>query len=158
MALRITSLRVDYRNTPAGKLWTEEVPYAIFNCTFKVDRDCEDGEMLWQQAKGESEEYHQVLTVESPETYEKFLTEWDLSFDSGYDYGRAWTPYEGAWFYLEKFDTFWHREWIADSPVTRAIISELEFFKEHGKLPANYRHLHESVVMRHLRTLHSYWD
>lgn len=158
MGLHITSLRVDYRNTPSGKFCSEQIPYAIFNCTFRIDRDCEDGEMLWQLAKGESEEYLQVLTIESPETYEKFLSEWDFSFEQGYDYGRAWVHNEGAWCYLEKFDTFWQREWIADSPVTRSIISELQYFRKHGKLPSNYRHLHESVVMRHMRVLHEYWD
>jgi formylglycine-generating enzyme required for sulfatase activity len=49
-------------------------------------------------------------------------------------------------------------EWVADCSVTRAIISDLEHYKNHGMLPTVYRTIDEGIILQHLRTLHSYWD
>lgn len=154
MALTITSLRTDYRVTPAGNLFDQDVPYVIVNCCFRVT----DDDHLWQRTKAECEEYREVLTIESPEHYEEALKNWDLTFKNGYKYGRAWTLNECPYVYIKKFDTFWFREWIADSPVTRTIIAELEHFKEHGRFGSVYRHVEDYIVISHLHALDRYWD
>jgi hypothetical protein len=149
MTLTITSLRVDERK---GKT----VPHLIVNCCFTVEPDANDG-YLWAQAKGDSEEYRQVLTIDDPEKYEASLLTWD--YTTRYPgYGRAWTHQDPVWEYVEKFETFWFREWVADCPVTRAIIADLEHYKTHGMLPTVYRTIDEGIILQHLRTLQSYWD
>jgi hypothetical protein len=160
MGLHITSLRVDYRETEG---WfeggTRSCPYAICNVVFRCDRSQEVHEdFTWQQAKAWSEEYTQKLTIDDPERYEDWLlNHWDLN--KGYDgYGKAWVHGEPPWQYIEKFDVFHFREWIADSTVTRAIIAELQHYKDHGRLPSVYRTVESSIILSHLRTLHEYWD
>jgi len=149
--LQITSLRVnEYRGAKS------DVPYLMVNCTFKVD----PGTSLWQMAKGESEEYVQRLTIDDPEKYEHWI-ETQCGFDQFRypGYGRAWTPQDVTWQYLEKFDVFWFRSWSADSLVTRAIVSELKHYEQHQKLPSVYRSTDEHIVLCHLRTLgETYWD
>ena len=148
MTLTITNLRVDERGT--------EVPFLIVNCCFTVEPESHDG-YLWAQAKGDSEDYRQVLTIDDPEKYEASLLSWD--FKTRYPgYGRAWTHQDPVWQYIEKFNTCWFREWIADCPITRAIIADLEFYKENNKLPTVYRTIDEGIILQHLRTLQRYWD
>jgi hypothetical protein len=149
MTLTITSLRVDERKG-------EVVPFLVINCTFKVIPEAHDG-YLWAQAKGDSEDYRQVLTIDDPEKYEESLLTWDYA--TRYPgYGRAWTHQDPVWEYLEKFDTFHFKEWVADCPVTRAIINDLEHYKTHGMLPTVYRTIDEGIILMHMRTLQSYWD
>jgi hypothetical protein len=160
MALTITSLRVDYRVSGGGYLYGGiEVPYIIVNCCFKIEPD-KDGSWTLDRAKAETEEYRKVLTIDDPKRYENWImspTGWN--FTSKYDgYGRAWTHHDCPWQYLEKFDTFHFREWIADCTVTRAIIAELEFYKENKRLPSVYRTLESEIILSHLRTLQAYWD
>ena len=152
--LEITSLRTDYRVTPQGNMCEQDVPFLVINACFKITHD----ELLWERTKAECEEYRQVLTVESPEHYEKALENWDLTFKNGYDYGRAWTHQESPFVYIEKFDTFWFRQWVADSLPTRAIIQELEFYQDNGRLPSVYRHAEEYIVISHFHALERYWD
>lgn len=154
MTLTITSLRTDYRVTPEGNMWTQDVPYLIVNACLKI----KDDEHLFERTKAETEDYRSVLTIESPESYEKFLTRWNFTFEKGYDYGRAYIHQESPFVYIEKYETFWFRQWIADSTVTRTIVAELEYFKKHGKLPSVYRHAEEYVVMSHFSCLDRYWD
>jgi GTP-binding protein len=124
MTLTITSLRVDERKG-------EVVPFLVVNCCFTVEPDSEDG-FLWAQAKGDSEEYRQLLTIDDPVSYEMFISNWDLNVKSRYPgYGRTWTHQDQIWQYIEKFNVFWFREWISDCPVTRAIIADLT---EHGQV------------------------
>ena len=149
MTLTITNLRVDERKG-------EVVPFLVINCTFKVIPEAHDG-YLWAQAKGDSEDYRQVLTIDDPEKYEESLLTWDYA--TRYPgYGRAWTHQDPVWEYLEKFDTFHFKEWVADCPVTRAIINDLEHYKTHGMLPTVYRTIDEGIILMHMRTLQSYWD
>jgi len=165
MALTITHLSTRFCETE-GWLKTgdsiEGCPYIVVNCTFKCSRDGADDSYnyAWSVAKGESEEFKKVLTLDDPERYQAWLMDekgWNLS--SKYDgYGRAWIHHDQPWYYLEKFDTFWLREWVADCMVTRAIIAELQHFKEHGKLPSVYRAVDECIVLSHLETLQKYWD
>jgi hypothetical protein len=155
MALEITSLRVDERITPGGNLWYADVPYLIVNATFRITED----EHLFERTKAEASEYSSVLTIDDPKRYEEFLLNWDLNINSKYDgYGRAWTSQDPPFYYLEKFQTFWFRQWIADSSVTRAILSEIQHFKEHGKLPSVYRHAEEYIIMSHFHCLDRLWD
>ena len=151
MTLTITSLRVD-------AIQGEVVPFLVVNCCFTVEPDSEDG-FLWAQAKGDSEGYRQLLTIDDPVSYEMFISNWDLNVKSRYPgYGRTWTHQDQIWQYIEKFNVFWFREWISDCPVTRAIIADLTYYKEHGKLPTVYRSVDEGIILKHMRTLHSYWD
>ena len=154
MTLIITSLRVDHRITPEGNMWTQDVPFLMINACFKIEND----KHLFERTKAECEEYRQALSIESPDHYEKWLKDWDLNFESGYDYGRAWIHQDSPFAYIEKFNTFHFREWIADSTITRAIIAELEHYKEHGKLPSIYRHDESYVVISLLHMLDRLWD
>jgi hypothetical protein len=162
MTLTITHLRVDARETEG---WfeggTRPCPYLIVNCVFKCARsDDLHEDFAWSQAKAWSEEYVQRLTIDDPKRYEAWLMSpegWSLS--SKYDgYGREWVHGEPPWKYIPKFDCFHFREWIADCGPTRAIIAELEYYKEHGHLPSVYRTVESSIILSHLRTLHEYWD
>ena len=151
MTLTITNLRVD-------AIQGEVVPFLVINCCFKVEPDAEDG-FLWAQAKGDSEEYRQVLTIDDPEKYEDYILNWNFNVKSRYPgYSRAWTHQDQIWQYIEKFETYHFQEWISDCPVSRAIVADLEYYKEHGKLPTVYRSIDEGIILQHLRTLHSYWD
>jgi hypothetical protein len=158
--LTITNLRVDYRNSEG---WfeggTRPCPYLIVNVVFKCGRsDDLHEDYTWNQAKAWSEEYTQKLTIDNPKRYEDWIcNHWDLT--KGYDgYGKAWTHEDPPWRYIEKFDCFWFREWIADCAPTRAIIAELQHYKEHGTLPSVYRTVEESIILTHLQTLQRYWD
>ena len=160
MSLTITSLRTDYRKT-GGWFYNEprDCPFIIVNCCFRIHDDEDEGNWSSLRAKSEAEEYQQVLTIDDPERYEKWLMGVGWEFKTKYDgYGRAWTHHDCPWHYIEKFDCFHFREWIADCGPTRAIISELEHYKEHGKLPSVYRTLESEIVLSHLRALQSYWD
>jgi hypothetical protein len=158
--LKILNLRVDYRESESPEPWPS-VPYFILNCVFKCERVDDYGEdFAWYQAKGESEEYRKVLTIDDPERYDAWL---DTAFGFGQfkypGYGRAWIHNDPAWRYLEKFDVFWFRTWSADCSVTRAIIAELEYYKKYGKLPSVYRAVDSCIILSHLRTLgETYWD
>lgn len=160
MSLTITSLRTDYRVTEG---WFNgeptDCPYIIVNCCFTIEDDEEEGNWSSLRAKAEAEDYREVLTIDDPERYEKWLMRDGWDFKTKYDgYGRAWTHQDVPWRYIEKFDTFWFREWIADCEPTRAIIAELEHYKEHGKLPSVYRTMESEIILSHLRALQSYWD
>lgn len=158
-SLEILNLRVDYRESESPEPWPN-VKYAIVNCVFKCRRsDNYDTDFAWAQAKAFSEEYRKVLTIDDPKRYEKWIMRDSWNLHSKYDgYGRAWTHEDPTWRYIEKFDVFHFREWVADCSVTRAIIAELEHYRTHGKLPSVYRSTDECIILSHLRTIHSYWD
>lgn len=159
--LEITSFRTDFRSTE-GWFNSEPIdcPYIIANITFRIHDDEDEGNWSSLRAKAETEEYREVLTIDDPERYEKWImspANWDFSLT--YDgYGRAWTHQDCPWQYIEKFDTFWFREWIADCTVTRAILSEIKYYKKHGTLPSVYRTMESEIILSHLRALQSYWD
>ncbi len=161
MSLTITSLRVDARETEGYfDGGTRSCPYLIVNCVFRCSRS-EDlhEDFTWQQAKAWSEDYTEKLTIDDPERYEAWLMRESWNLRSKYDgYGKAWVHGDPPWRYLEKFDCFWFREWVADCGPTRAIIQELQHYKDHGTLPSVYRAVESSIILSHLRTLHEYWD
>jgi len=155
MTLTITSLRVDERVTPEGNLWEQDVPFFAINATFRI----EDDEHLFERTKAECENYHSVLTIDDPERYENWLMDAGWDFKSKYDgYGRATAFNDPVFVYLEKFSTFHFKEYVADSSVSRAIIAELEHYKQHGKLPSVYRHAEEYIIVSHFHCLDRYWD
>jgi hypothetical protein len=157
MALTITNLRVDSRESEGYFIDGKPCPYLILNVVFKVEKD--EDTFIWERAKGMAEEYQKVLTIDNPECYEAFIMDWDLNCKTTYPgYSRAWTHQDPPWRYLPKFDSFWFREWLADCGPTRAIIKELEHYKEHGKLPSVYRSVEEGIILTHLETLQRYWD
>jgi hypothetical protein len=151
--LQITSLRVDERVTPEGNLWLQEVPFLTVNATFRITGD----EGFLERTKADSENYRQTLTIDDPGRLESFLLseDWDSRYDG---YGRAWVHSDPIFVYLEKFNTFWFRQFVADSTVTRAILSEIRHFKEHGSLPSVYRHVEEYIIASHFSCLDRYWD
>ena len=153
--LQITSLRVDRRVTPQGNVWTQDVPFAIVNLCFKII----DDEHFLKSTKAEAEDYRSVLSIDDPKRYETFLLNWDTNWSSKYDgYGRAWIHNERPYNYIEKFNTFHFREWIADTLPTKMMLWELQYYKENGKLPSVYRHTDECIILQHLRSLQGYWD
>jgi hypothetical protein len=153
--LQITSLKVIEKVTPEGNIWEQDVPFLGVNATFRIT----DDEHFFERTKAEVEDYRSVLTIDDPKRYEAFLLNWDFNWSSKYDgYGRAWIHNESCFTYLEKFQTFVFREFVADSTVTRAILAELEFFKKYGKLPSIYRHCEEYVVMSLFESLDRLWD
>jgi hypothetical protein len=149
MTLTITNLRID-------EIQGKTVPFLVVNCCFTLEPDAHDG-YLWAKAKEDSADYRQIITIDDPAKYESSLLSWD--FKMRYPgYGRSWTHQDPVWQYIEKFSTFWFREWVADCPVTRAIVADLKYYKEHGKLPTVYRTIDEAIILQHLRTMQSYWD
>lgn len=154
----ITSLRVDERVSSGANIYGANVPYLIVNCTFKIPKN--EDNYLWEQAKGDSEDYNKVLTIDDPERYENWLMSPDgWNFSSKYDgYGKAWIHHDCPWRYIEKFDTFWFREWIASCAVTKTVVNDLAYYKEHGELRDTYRTVEGHIVLQHLRTLQTYWD
>jgi len=155
MTLTITTLRMDWRNTPDGNVRSEKVPYVIVNCTFRITGD----EYFHNEAKAEAESYQQTLTVDDPKRYEDWTMSESWNIEDGYDgFGKAWIMKDPVWQYIEKFDTFWFREWVSDTPVTRAILNELDYYRFFGRMPTVIRGTDEGAVLRHLRALDSYWD
>jgi hypothetical protein len=153
--LQITSLRADERVTPEGNLWLQEVPFLTINATFRIT----DDEHLLERTKADSEDYRQTLTIDNPERLESFLLNVCGFEQFMYDgYKMTWTHNDPIFVYLEKFQTFWFRQFIADSPVTRAILSEIRHFKEHGSLPSVYRHAEEYIIISLFACLDRYWD
>ena len=153
--LEITSLKVIERVTPEGNLWEQDVPFLALNATFRI----EDDESLFERTKAESEDYRSVLTVDDAGRYESFLLN-ECGFEQfRYDgFGRAITFNDPVLVYLDKFRTFWFREFVADSGATRAIIAELQHYKQHGKLPSVYRHAEEYIILSHFHCLDRLWD
>jgi hypothetical protein len=151
--LEITSLKVTPRVTPEGNLWMREVPFLTVNATFRIT----DDEHLLERTKADSENYRQTLTIDDPERLESFLLSdvWDSRYDG---YKMAWTHNDPIFVYLEKFDTFWFRQFVADSTVTRAILSEIQHYRDHGTLPSVYRHAEEYIIVSHFACLDRYWD
>jgi len=158
MTLTITSLSVRERITKHNGLFPD-VPYAEVNCTFKIEHEGTK-DLEFDRVLADSTDFQWVLTIDDPDKYEEWLSsDAGWNFSSNYDgYGRAWTHTDIIWHYIPKFETFHFREHIANTPVTKTILDELFYYKEHGKLPSVYRFTDQSIITRHLKTLHSYWD
>lgn len=160
MTLKITSLRIDRRNSPEDSPYGGDVPYLIVNATWRIQQDgAEEDSYLFDVAMAEAAEYGKVLTIESPEDYEKWMLNWDLNFETGYPgYKNCWTHRECPWHYIEKFDTFHFREWIADSVVTQALLNEIVYYKATGEMLSKYRTIPGQIILEHFQTLNRYWD
>jgi len=160
MTLKITSLRVDRRNSPEDSPYGGDVPYLIVNSTWRIEQDGVEGDRyLFDMAKAESAEYGKVLTIESPKDYEKWLQTWDYNFETGYPgYKNCWTHRDCPWYYIEKFQTFHFREWIADSVVTQALLNEIVYYKATGEMLSKYRTIPGQIILQHFQTLGRYWD
>ena len=160
MTLKITSLRIDRRKSPEDSSYGGDVPYLIVNSTWRIEQDGdEESDYLLNVAKAEAEEYGKVLTIESPEDYEKWLLNWDFNFDKSYPgFKHRWTHRDCPWHYIEKFQTFHFREWIADSVVTQALLNEIVYYKATGEMLSKYRTIPGQVILEHFQTLGRYWD
>ena len=159
MTLKITSLRIDKRES-SNDSYGGLLSYLIVNATWKITQDDDDeSDFLFNIAKAEAEEYGKVLTIESPEDYEKWLLTWDYNFKTGYPgYKHCWTHKDCPWHYIEKFQTFHFREWIADSVVTQALLNEIVYYKATGEMLSKYRTIPGQIILEHFQTLGRYWD
>jgi hypothetical protein len=159
MTLKITSLRIDRRES-SNDSYGGDLSYLIVNATWKVTQDGDDEDnFLFDLAKAEAAEYGKVLTIESPEDYEKWLLNWDFNFDKSYPrYKHCWTHRDCPWYYIEKFNTFHFREWIADSVVTQALLNEIVYYKATGEMLSKYRTIPGQIILEHFQTLGRYWD
>ena len=158
MTVTITSLNWREKVTPPVGHWPA-VPYLIANICWRVEPGGDDDEGTHGIFLSATEEYHEVLTVDDSEQWEEYLADWngfDLLQYPGLE--RRYTLNDKKWRYLEKFDVFWLREWIVDSPVTRAILKELEVFQKTGKLPSVYRGTDSHIIYSYLSILNQLWD
>ena len=158
MTVTITHLSWREKVTPPVDPWPA-VPYLIVNVTWRVAPGGDDDEGTHNIFHSATEEYHEVLTVDDPEQWEEYLADcngFDLFQYPGLE--RRYTLNDKKWRYIEKFDVFWLREWIVDSPVTRAILKELEVFQKTGKLPSVYRGTDSHIIYSYLTILNQLWD
>ena len=158
MTVTITSLNWREKVTPPVDPWPA-VPYLICNITWRVNAEGDDSEGTHGIFLSATEDYQKVLTVDDPKQWDEYLAGFnglDWLYYPGLE--RRYTLTDPKWLYLEKFDTFWLREWIVDSPVTRAILKELEVYKRTGKLESVYRATDSHILYNHFETLQRYWD
>lgn len=147
----ITHFSARFREVPEG-----EVPFGIVNLVFKVNRSHDS--WLWDCCKKESEDYVKMLSIESPEHFEKFLSDEFWDFSASYPYEKVWVQRDSKLTYIEKFDIFWHRGWVSDNLIVRAVVQEFEHFMKTGCFPAIYRHTPGCTLLRHVETLDLSWD
>jgi hypothetical protein len=146
----------------------DNTPYLIVNCVFQ----CEPG-YYHAKAMARSQEYREVVVTGSPEE-EK--AEWDARLAeeerdeegawlekwvekaNNLEFKKVWTYDDPIFTYIEKFDVFWFREWVATCPITRSALQELRDYQTSGKISSIYRTTDEEIVLKHLETIRSYWD
>ena len=161
MTIKITHLDVKAKVSPEDS-YGGPVPYAIVNATWKfLPSEDEHETCLKDSAIAEAEDYHKVLILDDPKRYEKWLeTECDFPLEKSYDgWSKGWAPQTDCpWTYLEKFDTFHFREWIAWTTTTKAILNELFYYRSTGEFLDLCRCTTDSTVLKHFRTLSQYWD
>jgi len=158
--LTITSFRVDYPFLKEGEDYEDDFPFCIVNATFKIDKQGDYGTHLWNRAVADSKDYVRNVVVEDPEKTELWYLQkaMGVTVSEKPESKMGWVLSDPKWRYLEKFDTFWFREWIAYSSVTEAVIQELRNYYLTGKLSYSYRTIPESIILKHFETLESYWD
>jgi hypothetical protein len=153
MTVTITSLNWRERVTPPVDPWPA-VPFLICNATWRVE-DEETKDLFM----GQTESYRKVLTIDDPDKFDKYLEEstgLELFEYGGFDRRHIFN--DTKWQYLPKFGVFWWRQYVSDSPVTRAALKELEVYQKTGKLQSVYRGTDEYIVYQLLSTLDSFWD
>ena len=158
MTVTITHLSWREKMTPPVGPWPA-VPYLIVNVTWRVEPGGDDDEGTHKMFLSATEEYQKVLTVDDPKQWEEYLVGnngFDLFKYPGLE--KRYTLNDQKWQHIEKFSTFWLREWVVDSPVTRAILKELEVYKRAGKLESVYRATDSHILYNHFDTLQRYWD
>ena len=160
MTITITHLSWRERVTPPVGPWPA-VPYLIANICWKVTPDGDDDDIYTHKSfLSATENYSEVPTIDNPARFEAFVESKGV-FDVFRNYPgieKRSIFNDKKWHYLEKFDTFWMREWIADCAVTRSILKELEVFQKTGKLESVYRGVDSHILYLHLSTLNQYWD
>lgn len=135
-------LDLSYRKPRTQK---SEFPFLIVNLVCRFPKGSDD-ETYFVKALSLSAETYRLLASKTEKDLEKRNWEW------------VWTFNDKVWRYLPKFGVFWFRQWVTDCSVTRSVLRELRYYQENGKFPFNYRHLDEGVLIRHVRTLDTYWD
>jgi hypothetical protein len=158
MTITITHLSWREKMTPPVGPWPA-VPFLIVNICWKVTPDGDDDTHTHKMFLNATEDYNQVQTLDDPAKFDEFI-ESNLGLGNFRYPGmeRRYTLNDKKWHYLEKFDTFWSREWVADCLVTRAILRELEAYQKLGKFPSVYRGVDAHIMYQHIDTLQRYWD
>ena len=158
MTITITHLSWREKVTPPVGPWPA-VPYIIANICWKVTPDGDDDIYTHKSFLSATEDYNQVPTLDDPVKFDEFI-ESNLGLGN-FRYPGMEGRYifnEKKWHYLEKFGTFWSREWVADCLVTRAVLRELEIYQKLGKFPSVYRGVDSHIIYQHIDTLQRYWD
>ena len=159
MTITITHLSWREKITPAVGPWPE-VPYLIANVTWRVTPDGDDDIHTLKSFLSATEDYSEVPTIDDSAKFEAFVES-----NGVIDVFRNYPGIEKRsifndkkWHYLEKFNTFWAREWVVDCTVTRAVLQELEIYQKLGKFPSVYRGVDSHIIYQHIDTLQRYWD
>ena len=118
------------------------VPYLHVNCTFRVK---------------EGFSKNDALSLCSP-CFKTLVADTESEALNFKNTKLAWVLKDQSWAYLPKFDTFWFSELVSDCSVTRSCIYDLQYYKDWGEMPDVHRFADDRVILRHLQTLHSYWD
>jgi hypothetical protein len=122
MTVAITSLNWREKVTPPVGHWPA-VPYLIVNATWQVEPGGDDDEGTHKMFLSATEDYQKALTVDDPKQWEEYLAGCnglDLFQYPGLE--RRYTLNDKKWRYIEKFSTFWLREYVSDCTVTRSIL------------------------------------
>lgn len=152
--ITITSFSLLRKITEAGKYSFTEIPYIHVNITFRVDKGADS--FTWDRYIRESGFYCKAMVVESEEEYDRYLNGEVENTDGNMCIKSVLK--DPLFDYLEKFETFHFRSYIADCTVTNAVLNELSYYNELGRFPSVYRHTDGSIFLRHIKTLSEYWD
>jgi hypothetical protein len=152
--LTITSLSARRRVSLAGKYAPVDIPYIICNITFKVDKGADS--FTWDRYIRESGYYCKMMVVEDEKEYDRYLN--GEIGNTGGNMRIKSVVKDPLFNYLEKFETFHFRGYIADCTVTNAVLDELQYYNELGRFPSTYRHNDGSIFLRHIKTLDEFWD
>jgi hypothetical protein len=150
----ITSFSARKKVTEAGKYSRIDIPYINCNITFKVDKEADP--FTWDRYIRESSYYCKMMVVDDEKEYDRYLngeienTDGNMSIKS--------VVKDPLFDYLEKFETFHFRGYVADCTVTNAVLDELRYYNELGRFPSTYRHNDGSIFLRHIKTLDEFWD
>ena len=158
MTITITHLSWREKITPPVGPWPA-VPYIIANICWKVTPDEDDDIYTHKSFLSATEDYTVVPTLDDPVKFDEFIESncgFDFALYPGIEKRSIFN--DKKWRYLEKFDAFWMREWVADCLVTRAVLRELETYHKLGKFPSVYRGVDAHIMYQHIDTLQRYWD
>jgi hypothetical protein len=159
-SIQITHLRYSFHQSAA--FVARPTPFIDVNCTFKVRVTDPPSESLHSELVKGSSDFVKITSVDDPDKFQDWAaTQFFKSSQEWENYPgfqEVWTFNEPWLRHLPKFETFQFRDCVADSPSIRHILEDLVLFRETGNLPSVYRNPNDSIVIKHLKTLSTYWD